>query len=157
MIGFPDLEIPRLLSLCDPKTTTAAQRTEFQTILINHIRQNWNAFDLEAHIHKTRIGAAMVPRSRKEFLQSEQGEAVGWRPPLEFTRFDSPTWNPAPFPPLKDPKKGVLSGIKVVELTRALMGSRIGAVLGYLGATVVKATSPQMVCGRVERARVGDH
>jgi len=146
MIGFPPSQIPYLLSLCDPKITTAAKRTEFQTTLINHIRSNWNAFDLEAHIHKTRIGAAMVPRSRKEFLESEQGGAVGWRPPLEFTRFDSGTWKPVPFAPLKEPKRGVLSGIKVVELTRALMGSRIGAVLGYLGATVVKATSPQMVC-----------
>lgn len=144
MIGFPESEIPSLIAMTDPKTSSTATRSAFQRRLADHIAATWNSFDLEAHIIKTRIGAAVVPLSRKEFLASPQGQAVGWRPPLEFHRVDSPSWKPVPFGYLKDPARGLLSGIKVVELTRALMGSRIGAILAYMGATVVKATSPFM-------------
>lgn len=140
MIGFKADEIPALIALTDPKTSTREQRLDFQARLASHIRQTWDAFELEKHIIKTRIGAAMVPRSRSEFLASPQGQAVGRRPPLEFHRTSG--FPAVPFTQLRDPSRGILSGIKVVELTRALMGSRIGAILGYFGATVVKATSP---------------
>lgn len=147
VVGFKEDEIPSLMALCDPARSTREDRERFRDTLASHVRENWNSYDLEAHIIKQKIGAVLVPRSRSEFLASPQGRQVGWRPPLEFTKFSSPSstpWSPRPFSPLTDPSKGLLQGIRVVELTRALMGARMGTVLGYTGATVVKATSPYL-------------
>ncbi|KAI9022441.1 CoA-transferase family III domain-containing protein, partial [Hyaloraphidium curvatum] len=141
-IGFPDSEIPGLLALCDPGRSTAEDRMTFYRRLGAHIRANWDSWDLERFMTDRKVAALMVPRSRKEFEESPHGQAVAWRPPLEFGRADGPP--PVPFTPLREPERGILAGIRVVELTRALMGSRIGTVLGYLGATVVKATSPDL-------------
>lgn len=145
-VGFPKSEIPSLLAKCDPIRATRADRESFVARLARHIETTWNSYDLEAHMIKTRVGAVIVPRSRKELNESPQGKEVGWRPPLEFYKHDvnGSKWAPKPFDKITDPSKGVLQGIKVVELTRALMGARMGTVLGYMGASDVKATSPYL-------------
>lgn len=149
VMGFSDLEIKRLLDLThqvpDYVDTDWPLTHRRQKEFVEAFRQKvleWNAKDLEAAYLKAKVGAVICPLTGEEFDRSEQGKALASHPAIEIQKFDG--WAPAPMGKLdtKGAERGLLSGIKVLELTRVLMGPTMGLQLANYGATSIRVASP---------------
>lgn len=145
-LGFAKDDIPRLLEMT---RTSPETRREYLRLFKEKLLE-WSAEELEQHMIKRNTGAVIVPQSREKFLASEQGRIVSKLPAVEVLPQPKPAgartgaWAPTPWKPLSDPKKGLLHGIKYLELTRILMGPRIGCVLGMFNGTGIKVSSPAL-------------
>jgi hypothetical protein len=160
-MGFDKAEIPTLLEMT---RTSAETRKEY----IRRFRAKlaeWKADDYEQHMIKRNTGAVIVPQKREKFLQSEQGRIVAKLPPIEVIPQAKPAgaganaWGPTPWSKHSDPSKGVLHGVKYLELTRILMGPRIGNVLGIFNGNGIKVSSPDLedpVVGALSMSRSFD-
>lgn len=150
-IGFSKEEVPKLLEMTK---TSPESRKEYIRRFTGKLRE-WKAAEFEQHMIKRNTGAVIVPQSREKFLQSEQGQVVAKLPPVEIIPQVKPSgakagaWGPTPWSKLADPSKGVLHGIKYLELTRILMGPRIGNVLGIFNGNGIKVSSPALEDGVV--------
>lgn len=126
-----------------------------QTNVLSELSREWKAADFEQHMIKRNTGAVIVPQSREKFLASEQGQVVSKLPPIEVIPQPTPAgaklgaWGPTPWKKLSDPSKGLLHGVKYLELTRILMGPRIGNVLGIFNGNGIKVSSPDLEDGVV--------
>ncbi|KAJ3339697.1 hypothetical protein HDU93_007923 [Gonapodya sp. JEL0774] len=146
-VGFPKEDVPRIYQLTEG---SSANRREFLRLLSEKIMSWPSALDLEQHMIKLGRGAVIVPKSDKEFRESEHGKIALTFPVVEVqqqSRVGS-HWFPAPFEPVNwqdgGKARGPLSGIKVIEITRILMGPQMACVLGGLGASVIRLSSPQL-------------
>lgn len=149
VMGFPEDDIPRLLDLThqypdyvNPDwTETHKRHREFVAAFKAKVLE-WDAKELEAAFLKAKVGAVICPMTGEEFDQTEQAKALKPHPPIEIIKTEG--WAPAPMSPLTgaDKAKGLLGGIKVLELTRVLMGPTIGLQLANYGATSIRVLSP---------------
>ncbi|KAI9027858.1 CoA-transferase family III domain-containing protein [Hyaloraphidium curvatum] len=145
-LGFRKEEIPALIEMT---RTSPETRKAYLERFTSKVRE-WKASDLEKHMRTRNTGAVVVPMSREAFLQTEQGRIVSKLPPVEVIPQQKPAgaragaWAPTPWSKLADPSKGLLHGIKYLELTRILMGPRIGCVLGIFNGNGIKVSSPAL-------------
>lgn len=112
----------------------------------------WNSFELEARIISLNATAAIVGRSQENFLASEHGKIASTWPFVEVVPAPVSTpeqsWPAVPWSKITKPGvHGILHGVKVVELTRILLGPRTGCLLAALGASVVRINSPRIAEG----------
>jgi len=150
VMGFDDAEVKRLLDLTHQVpdyidtdwSLTRARHREFISAFKAKVLE-WNAADLEAAFLKAKVGAVICPLTTEQFEKTEQAKALKPHPPIELTKFEG--WAPAPLGPV-DPKfgkeRGLLAGVKVLEMTRVLMGPAIGLQLVNFGATSIRISSP---------------
>ncbi|KXS21253.1 hypothetical protein M427DRAFT_314415 [Gonapodya prolifera JEL478] len=147
-LGFPKEDIPRIYQLTK---TSSETRHEFLRLLSDKIYSWPSALELEQHMIKLGRGAVVVPKSDEEFRESEHGKIAVNFPPIEILPQEQPgaNWLPQPFEKLAGSQgKGPLSGIKVLEVTRILMGPQITCVLAGLGASVLRVSSKQLEDGK---------
>lgn len=124
-------------------------RAEFARRTADKIGE-WDSAELEARIIKLNATAAIVAKTREEFAASPHGQLAKTWPTIEIISSGvQQTWKPTPWTRLVDPTKGILSGVKVLELTRVLLGPRGGCLLAALGATVIRVNSPTIEEGLV--------
>ncbi|TPX35248.1 hypothetical protein SmJEL517_g02252 [Synchytrium microbalum] len=103
--------------------------------------ETWNVYELEQHLFKSNVGAAVGFRSLEELLQSSHGQLASKWPPIRVTKAENEKWAPQPFSPLKRSKDGLLAGIKILELSRFVFGPVSGGLATAMGANVIRATS----------------
>ncbi|KAI9012259.1 CoA-transferase family III domain-containing protein [Hyaloraphidium curvatum] len=152
-------------------TTWSAHWTELLSILGSHFSSK-KAMDLELAVK--RIPAiAVVPRTRAEFDATDQGRALARVPrvgveraakvrgPRTLEEWDAARegrakeekgglwgemgWKAGAKPGVGPCGRGVLYGIKVVEITRILAGPCTGLQLAQLGADVIRVASKDIV------------
>ncbi len=126
-----------------PIACYARSRDEF-TALLNtaHTREHfaaaiarWNAWELEEEAAERGVPLAVV-RSRQEFLDHPQGQAVLAEPLVSVERIgDAP---PRPLPVGAQP----LSGLRSLQFTHVFAGTAAGRVLAEQGADVLHVCEP---------------
>ncbi|KAI9010540.1 CoA-transferase family III domain-containing protein [Hyaloraphidium curvatum] len=148
IFGFSDAEVAQLLdySHCvpdyvDPDWPRTWERQRRVIAAIKAKCLEWNSWDLQAAFHAAKVGAVCVPLSGDEFDASEQGKALRSVPPIDVLKVEG--WDRAPLGKLDAAgrERGLLSGIKVLELTRVLMGPVVGLNLANYGATSIRVAS----------------
>lgn len=162
------------LGLSSPAThpkTYLKHHDELITRLQNHIKQQ-PAFELDERVKKRGMISA-VPFTRAEFEQTEQGKVLAKLPRVTLERAvsvqapktvdewtallqgkandDQPAslwpqkgWNCGSFPKLL-PSRGVLYGLKVLDVTRIIAGPMAGLQLAQLGADVMRVASADII------------
>jgi crotonobetainyl-CoA:carnitine CoA-transferase CaiB-like acyl-CoA transferase len=135
-LGFTDSEIDQLVPLLD----TVSGRAEFARQTAAKI-ESWDSAALEARIIKLNATAAIVGLPESEFKASDHGKLAQTWPMVEIIA-EPGSWKPTPWTRILNPLHGILHGVKVLELTRVLLGPRGGCLLSALGATVVRVNSP---------------
>jgi crotonobetainyl-CoA:carnitine CoA-transferase CaiB-like acyl-CoA transferase len=99
--------------------------------------ERWKGQELEDALADIRMPAGLV-RSRAEWRDHPQGEAVAGLPLLEIARLgDGPV---APLGAAARP----LSGVRVLDLTRVIAGPVCGRTLAAYGADVLLVTNPHL-------------
>lgn len=147
-LGFSKQEIEKML----PMLETPEGRKEYFGLVERKI-ETWNSDDLEKRIIELNATATIVGQTREGFLASEHGQIAQKWPVMEL--FKREGWAPSPWPELVPGKHGILHGIKVLEVTRVLLGPRAGCLLAALGATVVRVNSPLIDEGPVLDVNLG--
>lgn len=116
---------------------------------------------------------AVVPRTRQEFDQTNQGQALSQVPRVgiertgsvraprslaEWTAFNAgtlpedtghlwpdTTWKAGPLDYKAPGRRGILHGVKVLEIVRMVAGPMIGLQLAQLGADVMRVNSADIM------------
>jgi len=97
----------------------------------------WRAVELETAIFDAN-GCAGAVREADAWSQEEQGEAVAREPLLTIERMsDAP-------PRVRDPASGAATGVRVLDLTRAIAGPVCTRTLAAHGADVLRVDSPSL-------------
>lgn len=97
----------------------------------------WDSLDLENAVAEARACGSIV-RSNKEWLEHPHGKMLAARPLIEITKIGES--DPVPFP-----RGGrLLSGIRVLDLTRILAGPMAARTLAEHGADVLMVTAPHL-------------
>ncbi|TPX37076.1 hypothetical protein SmJEL517_g00816 [Synchytrium microbalum] len=140
-IGFTQPEIAQLLEWC-----LNADERYLRTVEAKFLE--WKAYELEAVLSKLNACCAIVPRSYDEFMQSEHGKLSSTWAPVQLVPQQpsvNGAWQPVPWQTLTNPaKQGLLHGIKIVELTRMVMGPVAGYMSHTMGANVIKVSLPAL-------------
>ncbi|KAI9003495.1 CoA-transferase family III domain-containing protein [Hyaloraphidium curvatum] len=139
-IGFESKEVDEMVSLLG----TPDGRREHAKRLTEKIA-SWNSSDLEKSIISRSATAGIVGLTEDDFLASPHGRAAKMAPAFEILPAKpSPAWQPTPWTRISKPLHGILHGIKVVEISRVLLGPRTGCLLAALGASVVRVNPPNI-------------
>ena len=108
----------------------------------------FNAVALDELMNEQHSQAGTVAWSSEEYFASEHGQQNGKLGLYELIR-DTDSIQPAAWWPdhssLPSIPKHPLAGLKVVDLTRVIVGPTITRTLAELGASVMRVTSPQIV------------
>ncbi len=99
-----------------------------------------DAFELEAALIRRRVCGGVV-RSRQEWADHPQGQAMAGRPVVTITKIGD-----APPEPLPDGDRPT-SGVRVIDLTRVLAGPTSGKTLAEHGADVLHVSAPHLESG----------
>lgn len=174
-LNFTPEQINRLiqLSITTPAThpkTYIAHRTEFLNTVKSHLLKQ-DAFAIEAQFAQIKA-IAVVPRTRAEFDKTEQGIALSKVPRVCVERtgeirapwtedewseviagrkteevgslWKETGWNYGSISG-SDASRGVLYGVKVLEITRIVAGPQIGLQLSSLGSDSMRLASPEII------------
>jgi len=166
--GLDKKSVPHILSLLRNNPSLASQKA-FVDILVQHMKTQ-SGKEIEARMQAKKIGTVVVPKTKEEWLATEQGALLASRPFADVTFLPNPPslrqpapnptwpssslplapnptsvtsafhWPPAPF--RKGVQGGLLAGVKILELTRALMGPTIGTTLAPYGCDIIRVSDP---------------
>lgn len=90
--------------------------------------------------------AGTIVHTQEQYLATGQGKVMSQKPLFEMKQLESSS-PPAPFTQTgttSTSKPQLLTGIKVLDLTRVIAGPIISRTLAEYGATVLKITSPDL-------------
>ena len=148
-LGFSKPEIEELV----PKLETEQGRKEYFSAVESKIL-TWNSADLESQIIKLNATATIVGQTETDFKNSPHGQLAQTWPVIQFTSASG--WAPVAWARMATPTDyGILHGVKVLEMSRVLLGPRAGCLLAALGATVVRVNSPLIDEGPVPDVQLG--
>ncbi|KAI9020290.1 CoA-transferase family III domain-containing protein [Hyaloraphidium curvatum] len=134
--GFSPEEIKELA----PKLDYPEGRKEYAERVSARIAE-WDSAELERNMIAKNATACIVGQRPEDFAASEHGKLAATWPTVGIERREG--WAPVPWTRIGEPRAaGILDGVKVLELTRVLLGPRGGCLLAALGATVIRVTSP---------------
>ncbi|KAI9019144.1 CoA-transferase family III domain-containing protein [Hyaloraphidium curvatum] len=137
LVGFQQPEIPRFFSLLEkdegiPEALEAMRRA---------LKRIPSAMDLEKAMFKEKAGGCWAIKTLDEFLDGDQGVWSAAHDQIHVEQVGTDKWGPAGFgEPVKE-GEGLYKGIKVVEMTRIVMGPVISSFLANMGADVVRIAS----------------
>ncbi|RBR11555.1 hypothetical protein FVER53590_13864 [Fusarium verticillioides] len=81
----------------------------------------------------------------KQWNESEMGKSLATHPLINIkTQPQAIPTPPVALPPLDPDDKRLLAGIKVVEMTRVIPGTKIGTILSSFGAEVIRVNPPHL-------------
>lgn len=136
-LNFTPAQSRHLLTLFDSPSTNA----EAVNLLNETIKTVPSALDKEREIFEAKAGGAWAFRTLDEFLESEQGVWCKKNGQISVEQVGKEVWGPVGFGEAVEEGQGVYKGIKVVEMTRVVMGPVITTTIAGLGADVVRIHS----------------
>lgn len=148
-IGFSSAEISRLVPLLE----TPEGRLEYYQSVASKI-ESWNSDELEANVIKKNATATIVGQTEQDFKNSEHGKLAQTWPVIDIKMTKG--WKPVAWARMRTPTVfGILHGVKVLEMSRVLLGPRAGCLLAALGAEIVRVNSPLIDEGPVVDVQLG--
>lgn len=123
LVGFNDSEVPEFMKLLEKEENTDRAIAMMQTAC----RRVPSARALEKEMFEKKAGGCWAIKSLPEFLDSEQGEWCRNKGQIHIDKVDG--WEPAGFGEDLKEGDGPYKGLKVVEITRIVMG--VGCFLWF--------------------------
>lgn len=135
LVGFTEEEIPKLMEILATKDDLTDSFNAFKTA----IRRNPSNLDLERQMFEKKAGGCWAIKSLDEFLDSEQGDWSRTHDQIHIDKVEG--WAPVGFGEQLKDGEGIYAGIKVVEMTRIVMGPVISSFVAGMGGDVVRIMS----------------
>lgn len=135
LLGFKNEEVPHFFSLLN-SDAGVPEALEMMATAAHRIP---STIQLEKDLFKEKAGGCWSLKTLDEFLDSDQGDWCRSHDQIHIDKVEG--WAPAGFGEPLQPGDGPYKGLKVIEMSRIVMGPVISSFLAGMGADIIRVAS----------------